>query len=115
MPVIRHDQVNLIDISMDGADKVSKAVVIGKKEGWDGYALRVFKLGPGGFTPRHSHDWEHVNYITSGRGRLTIGSEVYELGERDFALVPPGVEHQFENPGSGDFEFICIVPERGEY
>lgn len=68
MAVIRKDQINLTDISMNGADKVSKTVVVGKKEGWDGYVLRVFKLEPGGFTPRHSHDWEHVNYIISGRG-----------------------------------------------
>jgi len=100
---------------MEGADKVSKAAVIGKKEGWDGYVLRVFCLNPGGFTPRHGHDWEHVNYVIAGRGMLTIGSEVYELKEGDFALVPPGVEHQFQNQGDEDFEFICIVPERGDY
>lgn len=115
MAVVRYEQVNPVRIDMGGADGVSKAVVIGKREGWDGYALRVFTLGPGGYTPRHSHDWEHVNYIIAGRGRLTIGSEVYELGARDFAFVPPGVEHQFENPGNADFEFICIVPDRGEY
>ncbi len=115
MAVIRYDQVDLTEIGINGAENVSKAVVIDEREGWDGYALRVFRLGPGGFTPQHSHDWEHVNYVIAGRGKLTIGSEVHELDAGDFAFVPPGVEHQFENPGGEEFEFICIVPERGEY
>lgn len=28
-------------------------------------------------------------------------------------LVPPDVEHQFEDPFNEDFEFLCIVPNRG--
>jgi len=114
MAVIRYDQVSLTPISMSGAEKVSKAIVVDEREGWVGYALRVFRLGAGGFTPQHSHDWEHVNYVIAGRGKLTIGSEVHELEPGDFAFVPPGVEHQFRNPSDENFEFICIVPEVGE-
>ncbi len=115
MPVIKYEQMNLAPIVMDKADKVSKAVVIGENEGWDEYAMRVFSIAPGGHTPKHKHDWEHVNYIIKGRGRVEIKGEISEISENDFAFVPPGAEHQFTNPYEEALEFICIVPKRGEY
>jgi quercetin dioxygenase-like cupin family protein len=115
MPVVRYDDMQMNSVTMDGVKNTYKANVIGKPEGWPEHTLRVFRLGAGGFTPRHRHDWEHVNYVIKGRGRLRIGDTVHEMNEKDFAFVPPGAEHQFENPYDGDFEFICIVPNRGEY
>ncbi|UCD62887.1 MAG: cupin domain-containing protein [Candidatus Zixiibacteriota bacterium] len=114
MPVISYDDIELADVKMEGADKVLKAIVISEREGWDDYVLRVVRLGAGGFSPEHSHDWEHVNYVISGRGKLHLGDSTYELAERDFAFVPPEQPHQFENPYEEDLEFICIVPSRGE-
>jgi len=44
-----------------------------------------------------------------------IDGKNYGICEKDFAFVPPNIEHQFSNPNDEDFEFICIVPNRGEY
>lgn len=115
MPVIKYQDMKLAPVEMPGVSHASKANVIGNSEGWDGHTLRVFRLEPGGFTPRHQHDWEHINHIIKGRGRLRIGATVYELDEKDFAFVPPNTEHQFENPYDEEFEFICIVPNKGAY
>lgn len=115
MPVVKYDQVEMNAVDMDGASGVSKAVTIGPREGWDDYVMRVFRLEPGGYTPKHAHDWEHVNYITIGSGKLTIGEETHDVEQGDFVFVPPNKDHQFRNPGDGEFEFICVVPERGEY
>jgi len=115
MPVRKYNDIEEIKVEMDGVLDVTKRIPIGKNEGWEGYTLRVFKIGPGGHTPKHSHDWEHVNYIISGKGRLTIDGNINEVVEKDFAFVPPNSLHQFENPYDKDFEFICIVPNRGEY
>ena len=115
MPVIKYDGLFATAIQMDGAKDVSKKVPIGDKEGWQGYTMRTFTIGPGGHTPKHVHDWEHVNYVIRGRGRLMIDGEIQDIGTRDFAFVPPDVEHQFTNPHGEPFEFICIVPNRGEY
>ena len=113
MAVIKYQDMKLTEVSMEGVKGTSKANVIGPPQGWPDYTLRVFRLAGGGFTPRHEHDWEHVNYVVRGRGKLRIGQQVHELEEKDFAFVPPNTEHQFENPHSEDFEFICIVPNRG--
>jgi quercetin dioxygenase-like cupin family protein len=115
MPIKKYDDLVATEIQMDGASNVFKKVPIGEKEGWDGYTLRTFTLGSGGYTPRHSHDWEHVNYIVRGKGKLMIDGKAQDIIERDFAFVPPNTEHQFSNPYDEEFEFICIVPNRGEY
>ncbi|MBN1211765.1 MAG: cupin domain-containing protein [candidate division Zixibacteria bacterium] len=115
MPVNKYQDMNFAEVKMDGVKGAHKAVVISEKEGWADHVLRVFRIEPGGFTPRHQHDWIHVNHVIRGRGRLRLGETVHELGEKDFALVPANTEHQFENPYDAPFEFICIVPNRGEY
>lgn len=113
MPVIKFREIELEEVNMEGAADVVKANVIGEKEGWPNYTLRLFRLAAGGYTPRHKHQWEHVNYIISGKGRVRIGDTVHEIEKKDFAFVPPGTEHQFENPYDEDMDFICIVPNSG--
>jgi quercetin dioxygenase-like cupin family protein len=115
MPVVSYDDISRAKVDMDGVKDVTKANVIGSREGWRDHVMRVFRINPGGFTPRHHHDWEHVNHVIRGRGRLRLGETVHELREKDFAFVPPNTEHQFENPYEEPFEFICIVPNRGDY
>jgi quercetin dioxygenase-like cupin family protein len=115
MPVRKYADVEEAQVTWGDAVGVSKKIPIGKTEGWEGYTLRVFRIAPGGHTPKHLHDWEHVNYVISGRGRLTMGDVDHEIAEKDFALVPPNTGHQFQNPYDKDLEFICIVPNRGEF
>ncbi len=115
MPIIKYDALEASKIEMEGAVNVSKKVPIGRKEGWEDYTMRTFTLEPDGHSPMHSHDWEHVNYVIKGKGRLMIDGKQQDVEERDFAFVPANIEHQFSNPYEKDFEFICIVPNRGEY
>lgn len=115
MPVFKYDDIKLDPVLMDGVRETSKANVIGAPEGWEENTLRVFRIKPGGYTPLHQHDWEHINYVIRGKGTLTLGEHTFELNEKDFALVPPNTKHQFRNNGDQPFEFICIVPQRGAY
>ncbi|RKX29500.1 MAG: cupin domain-containing protein [Candidatus Zixiibacteriota bacterium] len=110
MPVIKSTDIEMSDIKMDGAEGMQGLSVISKDQGWDTHNMRLFRLLSGGNSPRHSHDWEHVNYITTGRGRLRLGEDIKELAAGDFAFVPPNMEHQYSNPYDEPFEFICIVP-----
>ena len=113
MPVIKYDEIKLENVNMEGIKEITKANVVGPQEGWKDYTLRVFRIGPGGHAPHHQHDWEHINYVMKGKGTLMIGEETKELAEGDFAFVPPNTVHQFKNPYEEEFEFICIVPNRG--
>jgi quercetin dioxygenase-like cupin family protein len=115
MPIFKNSEIKMEDVQMDGVKGVIKSNVIGPPEEWKDYTLRVFRLEPEGFSPHHQHDWEHINYVIKAKGTLTIGDQVNELSEGDFAFVPPNLKHQFNNPNDSDFEFICIVPNRGAY
>jgi quercetin dioxygenase-like cupin family protein len=113
MPVIKHANITLDDVEMEGVVSTSKANIIGSEEGWKDHTMRLFRIAPGGNTPHHQHDWPHINYVTKGKGSLTIGDKTHEISEGDYAFVPPDTMHQFRNPNDEDFEFICIVPNRG--
>lgn len=102
-------------ISGDGIKNVLKQVPVGPDQGWKDHILRVFTIEPDGHTPKHSHDWEHVNYVISGRGQLEIDGKIRDLDTGAFAVVPPNVEHQYSNTGDEDFVMICIVPAKGDY
>jgi quercetin dioxygenase-like cupin family protein len=113
MAIVKYNDIKRENVQAEGVAKTTKAAVLGLPEGWDGHTLRVFRMAPGGFTPHHQHDWEHVNYIMNGKGTLTIGEETREVAQGDFAFVPPNTLHQFRNPYDEDFEFICVVPNKG--
>ena len=35
------------------------------------FAMRLFEMEPGGYSPLHSHPWEHEVYVLSGSGCKT--------------------------------------------
>ena len=74
------------------------------------YAMRMIEVAPGGHTPRHTHPFEHENFIVVGEGRLLIGDEWHEVKPGDVAFVPGGIEHTYENAGESPFKFICSIP-----
>lgn len=106
--------IKSIGIEAPGLAKVMKQVLVGPQQGWEGWVMRLFTLGPDGYSPRHSHPWPHINYMVSGRGTLFMNGEEHEVEAGYTAYVPGGVEHQFRNKSGEDFSFICIVPVEGD-
>ncbi|MEE9442558.1 MAG: cupin domain-containing protein [candidate division Zixibacteria bacterium] len=113
---IKHiDEITKDEITGEGIANVCRQVPVGPEQGWSENTLRVFTLKKDGHTPKHSHDWEHVNYVISGKGTLEIDRVKHDLVRGAFAYVPPNTEHQYSNPNNDDFIMICIVPNRGNY
>jgi quercetin dioxygenase-like cupin family protein len=77
--------------------------------------MRLFSVAPGGHTPRHTHDWPHINIVLAGQGRLDIDGVEHAIEAGTSGFVPAGSTHQFTNTGDSVLEFVCIVPEAGEY
>lgn len=105
--------MNWEEIIADSVKGASKKVTIGPKEGWDDHVMRVFKLEAGGNTPKHTHDWPHINYIISGKGTLFLNGKENPIETGSYACVPSNELHQFRNTGDEPLEFICIVPLKG--
>ncbi|MEM7229847.1 MAG: cupin domain-containing protein [Planctomycetota bacterium] len=72
--------------------------------------MRHFTVEPGGHTPHHQHNYEHEVFVVSGEGRLEYDGNVHTLRAGDVAFVEPNHIHQFTNPGTEPFQFLCLVP-----
>src|SRR5450756_2293530 len=72
----RHHAVPMVG---DGIEGVVKRVLVSPEEGWDGWVMRLFDIDPGGHTPKHAHDWPHVNFVAAGRGELHLDGEDHQL------------------------------------
>ncbi|HEY6073599.1 MAG TPA: cupin domain-containing protein [Anaerolineales bacterium] len=86
-------------------------VLISSKEG-PNFALRKFRMQPGGGMPRHTNTVEHEQYVLSGQARIGIGGEIYDVKQGDTVFIPEGAVHFYENTGEEPFEFLCIVPNK---
>ncbi len=97
-------------VAMPGAEKVAMRILIGPKDGSDTIVMRSFVVQPGGHSPHHSHDFEHVVRVQRGRGIvIDEEGEEHRITVGDSVLVEKNKEHQFKNPGEEPFEFICVI------
>ncbi|MFK5927459.1 MAG: cupin domain-containing protein [Desulfuromusa sp.] len=116
MKVISLKQVSSAPMMMAGAEGVTKQVPIGAGDGAPNFSFRVFTVIPGGHTPYHSHDSEHLNYVIAGEGVLVdeAGAK-HPIKVGEFALVKPNEKHQYQNTSATeDLKMICAVPSAYE-
>jgi quercetin dioxygenase-like cupin family protein len=107
--------VAAMQMAGDGIEGVMKRVLVSPEQGWDGWVMRLFDVDPGGHTPKHVHDWPHINFVANGRGVLVVDGEDHALEAGAYAFVPAGHEHQFRAAFDQPLSFICIVPAEGDY
>jgi quercetin dioxygenase-like cupin family protein len=111
MKIVSIGSLKKFKVKMPGAFKAMKQSAIGVADGSKGFAFRVFTLKPGGHTPFHAHDFEHLNYVVSGIGALVTEAGPSPVARGDFAFVPGCEKHQYRNRSrTRDFVFICAVP-----
>ncbi len=73
-------------------------------DGADKFHMRRIIIQPNGYTPKHSHPYEHEVYVLSGRGQVLIDKDWFDF-EKDYAIfIKPNVLHQVKN--AGDEELI---------
>ncbi len=106
------NQLDWEEVKEQGARGVRKKVLIGEKEGAPNFIMRIFEVKPKGFTPLHSHSWEHEVYVLKGKGRVFTAGREEEISEGDALLIEPNEEHQFKNPYSEPLIFLCLIPKQ---
>ncbi len=102
-----------IEIDSTIAKFTTMQVLVTENEGWKDYVMRLVEVGEGGYTPKHAHPWEHINFVTEGEGEIMIAGKINKVSKDAYAFIPPNTLHQFRNTGNTIFKFICIVPKRG--
>ncbi len=100
---------------IDGKDAraVEKRVLIGPAQGAPNYVMRHFRINSRGYTPDHSHPWEHEVYVLKGDGFLNSEGRSIPIKSGDYVFVPAGERHQFL-AGDEGIEFICVIPKYGQ-
>jgi quercetin dioxygenase-like cupin family protein len=81
-----------------------------------GGALDYFmvEVAPHGGPPLHVHrKQDETIHVVTGRFRVRIGDELFDLDERGFAYMPAGIPHAFVNLTDEDGELIMTFTPGG--
>ena len=92
------------------------AVLIGPEQGAPNFITRRFLLAPGARIPAHRHPTiEHEQVLVRGEMVLGMDDEVRVVRAGDAMYLPAGCTHWYENRTAEEVEFLCVVPNTGEY
>jgi quercetin dioxygenase-like cupin family protein len=98
-------------VTEEGAKSVKIKWLINKKDGAPTFLMRHFTVEAGGFTPFHSHDWEHEVYVLDGDGKVRYEDREEKIGPGDAILIPANRKHQFQAGSERTLKFLCMVPK----
>ncbi len=110
MKVIRYSDVEAKIFTGDQVKGATGRVLVGKADGAKNFCMRIFELSPGGYTPRHAHEWEHEIFIHQGEGVVFKGGEWVPVTSGTAIFIPGLEEHQMKNTGEKPFVFVCLIP-----
>ncbi|MDM8524028.1 cupin domain-containing protein [Desulfococcaceae bacterium HSG8] len=110
MKIMHYSEAEPKYFDSDAAKGVAGRVVIGKADGADNFCMRVFELSENGYSPRHSHEWEHEIFVHSGKGEVFCNGEWLSLNPGSVIFIPGSEEHQIRNTGEGKLVFVCLIP-----
>ncbi|MDI6847301.1 MAG: cupin domain-containing protein [Candidatus Bathyarchaeia archaeon] len=94
----------------EGASKLKVRWLITKDIGAENFAMRLFEMEPGGYSPLHSHLWEHEVFILEGEGIVVGEGEERKFRAGDVIFIPSNEQHQFKNTGMTTVKFLCLIP-----
>lgn len=110
MKVNHYRQIAAKPVDMKGAHGCTVRWLVGEADGAPNFAMREFEVAPGGYTPRHSHDYEHEVFVLEGIGVVDEGDRQHSLSAGDVVFVKPNEVHQFRNVGDQPMRFLCLIP-----
>ena len=110
MKIIHFEEQEPKVFNGDTVNNVTGRVVIGRNDGAQNFCMRTFTLSPGGFTPKHTHEWEHEIFIHSGKGKIFVEGKYQDVSAGTVIFIPGMEEHQFKNDSENDLIFVCLIP-----
>jgi quercetin dioxygenase-like cupin family protein len=109
MSVIRFEEVESTPITI--GEGVTRKMLISPVEG-PHFSMRAFRIEARGSFPLHTNLIEHEEFVLSGRAKLTIGDETYEVSKGSAVIIPANVPHAYATLGEEAFEFLDLVPNQ---
>ena len=110
MKIIDYKEVKAEPADFEETKGVKVRWLISDKDKAPNFAMRLFEVGPGGYSPLHTHNWEHEVFILEGEGVATDGEKECQVKSGTVVYVSPNEKHQFKNTGSDTLKFLCLIP-----
>ncbi len=110
MKIISYKEADQTRMDNEMVKGVTGRVAIGKADGAPNFCMRVFELDQNGYTPKHSHEWEHELFFHSGNGEVWCEGDWKPVFAGSVAFIPGNEEHQIRNAGEEKLAFVCLVP-----
>lgn len=110
MKVSHFEKIEQKEVEMPGAFGCKVRWLVGKSDGAENFSMRQFEVGVGGFTPRHSHPYEHEVFVLEGQGTVLENETIHQIEQGDVLYVCPDEIHQFKNTGDSPLKFLCLIP-----
>jgi quercetin dioxygenase-like cupin family protein len=107
---VNYKDVELENPSEEGIKDLKIRWLISKKDGANNFAMRLFEMKPGGYSPFHQHDWEHEVFILEGSGIAKNKESQVTFKTGDVFYIPPMEYHQLINNGKKILKFLCLIP-----
>jgi len=77
--------------------------------GTKGFSVGLNITKAGGMSPKHTHEGEQeAMYFISGKGKITVGDDEYDIEPDTVILAPAGVPHELRNTGNEDLKLVWI-------
>lgn len=110
MKLAHYEDVEQNTVEMPGAEGCKVRWLVGSKDGAANFSMRQFEVEIDGFTPKHSHPYEHEVFVLNGEGTVLEGDKIHKIKSGDVIFVQPNEIHQFKNTGSQPLQFLCLIP-----
>lgn len=111
MKIVQYETIPGQQFNGEAVKNVTGRIALGKDDGTPNFCMRVFTVGVDGYTPRHSHQWEHEIFVHAGKGQVFQNGEWRDVEAGTAIFVPGNEEHQLRNNGETDFTFVCLIPK----
>ncbi len=79
--------------------------------GSENFAVRHLEFEPGGYSPLHSHPWEHEMFVLEGQGSMVGEKEAKAVVAGTAISIPAGEIHQVRNTGEKTLKLLCMIPK----
>ena len=86
-------------------------IITSRNDDAPNFSMRLFKIGPGGYTSKHKHSFEHEVYVINGEGYIILDDKKIKIEKGNAFIIYPYETHQLLSE-KGDLEFICVVPNK---
>jgi quercetin dioxygenase-like cupin family protein len=109
---VQSSDVKLEEPTETGVKDVKLRWLISKKDGAKNFAMRLFEIKSGGYTPLHQHNWEHEVFVLEGNGLIRDKTHEKSIKKGDVIFVTPMEWHQFVNISDEKLKFLCLIPNK---